>query len=84
MKNPLTPVKLGAFNVIKTLCDHMIGANHHIGHRMVVGTITSVFIAKIGSDIYLISIAIDATGYMLHAIGAIPFIEAILTLRENA
>lgn len=85
MKNPLTPVKLGAFNVVKTLCDHIIGRQHHIGHRMFVGTITmviGVFVAKIGSDIYIFSIAIDAAGYTLHAIGAIPFIEAILTVRQ--
>lgn len=67
----------------RTICDHVVGEHHTRGHRMFVGTIIimcGVIIAKIGVFIpggFVIHLATDAIGYLIHGIGAIPFVESV-------
>lgn len=70
-------------NFPKYACLHLIGEKHSKGHRMGVGVIvmiTGVVIAKslAGVTVLQINIVGDVIGYMIHAIGAIPFIDHIV------
>jgi len=67
----------------RAICNHMIGENHHIGHRMAVGTVVmaiGVTIAKAsaGIEYAVIHISLDMVGYGLHALGCTPFIDAMI------
>lgn len=70
------------FNIPHLICNHIIGKEHKIQHRITVGTaimMIGVLISKSGGGISLIIIhyLFDAIGYGLHGIGLIPWIEYI-------
>lgn len=74
-------------NLPRTICKHIVGEKHSFTHRASVGMILifgGVLLAKIEFEIYLIHVVCDAAGYMIHAIGTIPFLEQLLILREEA
>lgn len=69
----------------RIICNHIIGHNHHVGHRITIGfmiMVLGVFIAKTASEYYILTIIYDACGYALHAIGAVPIIEWLIKFRE--
>ncbi len=82
---PYKSSRLQAINLPRTICNHLIGEEHHTAHRMAIGMIIAfigVEISRMGSTYHLFSIALEGGGYLIHAIGTIPFIEWILKLKE--
>lgn len=70
------------FNIPHLICNHIIGKEHKIQHRITVGTIImmiGVLISKGGGGISIVIVhyLFDAIGYGLHGIGLIPWIEYI-------
>lgn len=70
------------FNIPHLICNHIIGKEHKIQHRITVGTVImmiGVLISKGGGGISLVIVHYlsDAIGYGLHGIGLIPWIEYI-------
>jgi hypothetical protein len=67
----------------KKICSHVIGNTHTKGHRMMVGIVfifAGVEIAKKGAMIHnpeYAGLFTDGFGYYLHAIGCMPFLEAM-------
>lgn len=80
-----TKSKLALIYLPRIICNHIIGHNHHVGHRITIGfmiMMLGVFIAKTASEYYVLTIIYDACGYALHAIGAVPIIEWLLKFKE--
>ena len=73
---------LNKINVAKSIATHLIGKNHTSLHRRLVGIsimIVGVIISKSAPDSYfLLHLVFDGGGYLVHAIGGIPFIEWIV------
>lgn len=73
------------FNPPKAICNHLIGKDHSLGHRVVVGSITilsGVLIANSGGE-GMFHIITDCIGYLIHGIGALPFLEVIEKWRDK-
>lgn len=78
---------LDKVNVVKTVCTHLLGPNHTVSHRMLVGVgimCSGVFLVEITAGIYIVHYVTNIVGYGIHAIGATPFIEVAggLTIQE--
>jgi hypothetical protein len=84
MKIP-KPNPLDLINVPKKICNHIVGKDHTLIHRITVGTLVmgvGVLVAKIETDIMIIHVFFDGLGYLLHGIGAIPIVEQIAQTSE--
>lgn len=75
------------FNVLnlpKHICDHLLNdKNHTHAHRMCVGAVVAacgVAISKLFADITALHFVCDLTGYAIHGMGLVPFIEVITKL----
>lgn len=61
-------------------CNHLLGHDHTERHRMgagIVFIISGVLVSKLGTSIHILHLFFDGFGYMIHAFGTIPFIEAL-------
>lgn len=68
-------------NFSKHAANHLIGQHHTIAHRMVFGVVImvgGVLVSKAILAPLWIHIICDVSGYGLHGIGLIPFIEHIM------
>lgn len=74
------------------ICDHLVGEDHTHKHRCLVGMVimgVGVAIAQGSAEIHLpLAHSIgDGLGYLLHGIGAFPYVEALgpvmVTLRRR-
>lgn len=69
-------------NLPREICNHLHGEDHTVAHRMWVGFVVmagGVLLAHTASGFpHFIAVAIDMTGYGIHALGATPFIEWLL------
>lgn len=79
----VTQMILHNANVPRVLCDHMLGEQHTTKHRMVVGTLVmvcGVMIAKFTSHApyEILEVAGDLTGYLVHGVGAVPYVDALV------
>ena len=66
-------------NPVKQTCNHLLGKDHTQTHRIKTGVVyifSGVFISKIGGE-GIIHLFFDAFGYLIHAFGTIPIIEAL-------
>ena len=71
-------------NVVRLICDHLLGDNHTHGHRMAVGgavMVVGVYIAKsLGhSEVFFVQMGADLFGYLVHGIGAVPYVDSLIT-----
>lgn len=67
-------------NLPKHICTHLLGKDHSHIHRMSVGVVVmsaGVGISKLFADIYVLHFICDMCGYGIHAMGTMPFLEAI-------
>jgi len=69
-------------NVVRPLCNSMMGKHHTVTHRMLVGLgimIFGAFIAHFFSHYEEVWVAVlgDTIGFGLHGIGLVPLIEAL-------
>ncbi len=67
-------------NVVRPVCDSLVGKHHTVRHRMITGVIIMVIgvaIAKVvGHSPYAMLAGIgDGVGYALHGLGLMPFAE---------
>ena len=72
--------KLQYLNPVKQTCNHLLGKDHTQRHRLgagVVFIVTGVLISKVGAGIEYVKLFFDGFGYLIHAFGTIPFIEAL-------
>lgn len=70
-------------NVARVACDHLFGEEHTPKHRMGAGfviMIVGVTVAKVGGGVHalILHFSLDLIGYLIHGIGAVPFIEALI------
>lgn len=70
-------------NLPKVLCQHAIGHHHTVGHRMVAGTtIMGIGVGTAKAAVLFHSLplhmSLDLVGYLIHGIGAVPFVEYLL------
>lgn len=72
-------------NPSRVICNHLIGREHRLVHRIIVGVIIMVFgvyMTKLAADTHILVIDIigDTVGFLLHGIGGIPFVELFIKL----
>jgi uncharacterized protein YcfJ len=70
-------------NVVRPICNHLVGRHHTFTHRLITGVIVmvvGVLIAKhFGhSSNQLVAIIGDAIGYGLHGLGLTPLVESMV------
>jgi hypothetical protein len=68
------------FNVPRIVVQSAFGQHHTRKHRLAAGLIIMAFgvmIAKTGGDVHVYGLhyVFDGLGYLVHAIGGIPFLE---------
>jgi hypothetical protein len=70
---------LNKLNISEKICDHLIGQNHTVIHRITVGFLiccAGVGITEIPHfEIALLHKFYDIVGYIVHGIGGIPIIK---------
>lgn len=73
---------VSVLNLPREICHHLIGTHHKPSHRMICGTLVmaaGVAIAHTAPGFpHYMAMAVDGIGYGIHALGATPFIEALL------
>lgn len=81
--------RIHKINLMYVICDHLVGEDHSSLHRKIAGVVvmaTGVIIAKSGHFIpfecgeYIC----DGVGYLVHGIGAVPFVESIVAFTTVA
>lgn len=70
-------------NLPREVCLHLIGPQHKPHHRMIAGAVimvAGVLIAKSAEHFHAFPahVALDLVGYMIHGLGAVPYIEWLL------
>lgn len=78
---------LDRVNLTKTICNHLLGKQHTIIHRMLVGVIImciGVAFVELTAHIYMVHYVTNIAGYGIHAVGATPFIEWAAGLTVDA
>lgn len=87
MKSTKLKKALNKVDVSRKISNHLVGENHSLGHRMIIGAVIifgGVAIAAVGhGEQWLFAYLIDGTGYLIHAMGAVPYIEWFITLGED-
>lgn len=82
----LPPVVPPLLDLPRALCNHLIGEHHTLGHRMFVGVIVMVCGVGVAHTATVLPEAAgfvaDLTGYLIHGIGATPFVEAMMLARK--
>ncbi len=71
------------FDLSKTVCSHLVGEKHNHIHKKIVGFVIcfiGVTIAHFFAfiDAEIIKYFLDLTGYGVHGIGLIPYVESVL------
>lgn len=79
---------LKKLNFSRNLCNHFIGENHTIAHRVGIGTIIMVFGVGFAKLTLLVPNDFfhfigDAIGFLIHGIGSVPYIELISKIGKN-
>jgi hypothetical protein len=74
---------VGAADLPKKICHHMVGEDHTPIHRMSVGAVIMVIgvsIAKVDASgmYHVFHYAFDVVGYVLHGLGTVPFINSLI------
>lgn len=70
------------FDIPHIICNHVVGKNHTLTHRIVAGIIlmfVGVSISQAGGAVTIVVIhyGLDALGYALHGFGALPIFELL-------
>lgn len=70
-------------NLPRIICQHMLGKDHKVHHRMTAGVtlmFIGVMIAQGGHlvEIVVIKATIDLIGYSFHGLGLVPFLEWLM------
>lgn len=80
-------IALNRVNLPRIVCSHMFGDDHSHRHRMSVGAcvmICGVYVAKTAGHIHFepLAAAGDLLGYLIHGIGAVPYVDALMLLQK--
>ena len=72
-------------NPSKYICNHLIGKEHRLIHRVVVGIlimISGVYLTKLCllSHYLIIHVIGDTLGFLIHGVGTIPIVEIFLEM----
>lgn len=71
---------LQLFNLPKSVANHMLGEDHPVLQRIIIGIfvmVIGVTVSKVETTIWIINIFTEGFGYTIHAIGAIPVLEYV-------
>jgi hypothetical protein len=76
-------------NLPREGCNLLIGKEHKTSHRMIAGMVVmgaGVLLAKTGHYMPYegMAVAVDMTGYFVHALGATPYLEWLLASEAAA
>jgi len=77
---------MAAFNPARAICNHLVGENHSVVHRLGAGALimgSGVLVAKAGGDGLILHFIADLVGYAIHGIGLIPFVDKLIELYKN-
>lgn len=78
-----------SFDPTKAICNHLIGENHTKNHKLTIGAfimIIGVIVSKIAfmfGNTHILVFLTDTFGYLIHGVGAMPYIELILKIGKN-
>lgn len=80
MKKKFILTRLNYLNAPKSICNHIIGKDHSMGHQMIVGGLIMICGVTLVKGAMMIESTIvhllgDVVGYFIHGVGAIPFIK---------
>lgn len=82
----MKPIIPPLIDLPKALCNHLIGENHSLAHRLICGAclmVVGVAVAHTASALPEgAGFIADLTGYLIHGIGSTPVIEAIMLARK--
>jgi len=87
MQKELKAIQESVFNVPYHICDHFLGESHSFGHRIFVGSIfvfLGTCIAQIHVGIWICDILYEGGGFVVHAVGAVPFVEYAVSLKVKS
>lgn len=75
-------------NPSKFICNHLIGKEHRLIHRVIVGIlimISGVYLTKLCllSEFLIIHVVGDTIGFLVHGVGAIPIVEIFLDMNSK-
>lgn len=73
---------LSRFNIPHLICNHILGKEHKLRHRITVGTVfmvAGVLVSKVGGGVSIIVLhyLFEVFGSAIHGIGLVPWIEYI-------
>lgn len=78
-------------DLARVICKHLHGEQHSLAHRMIAGfaiMASGVGLAKMGAEThhlsFLLAFWLDLVGYLIHGVGAIPFIEWLVEHSDEA
>lgn len=70
----------------RTICEHLMSEKHTLIHRISIGTCIMIIGVVIATTAHSFSgvgaVSIDLIGYLIHGIGATPYVEGIKNLKE--
>ena len=72
---------------VRAICENIVGDNHHIVHRLIVGIILMILGVNIADakelfHSHVIQLSLDGTGYLLHGIGAAPVLDLLKIVKD--
>lgn len=74
-------------NLPRAICDHLIGERHTIVHRMICGALVMITGVAVAHTATLLPAGADLTadllGYLIHGLGATPYVEAMVLAARN-
>lgn len=70
-------------NLPRALCNHIIGEHHSVSHRLFAGGIVMVVGVSTAKtavffQFFPLHLGVDLIGYLIHAMGAVPYIELMM------
>jgi hypothetical protein len=85
----MTRKLISACNLPRKLCQFALGHDHSARHRLGAGLVimgVGVFIAKVGGDVHVYGLhyVLDLAGYLVHGIGAVPFVDYLVATEESS
>lgn len=73
-----------SFNITRNICNHFVGEQHTLNHRMVCGGIIMIIgvgfykVMVYSNGYFILHFFGETIGYLIHGVGASPFVEWIL------
>jgi len=82
MKRVKTVIHL--VNLPRIICNHLVSKEHNTSHRLCVGSMFVVIGVGLAQVEFspVVHFFSEAVGYMIHGLGAVPFIDLLIKEKE--